>query len=321
MPSPPMSWLGVEPRHLSALRAVADHRSFRAAADALGYSQSAMSQLVSQLERMLGVPLVERQPVALTAQGELLLSHATAILHSFAAARADLAALESPRVRVGVLAGLAAAVVGAADGAEVVEVERSNVLASLVASGDVELAIGERPPARGPFAVRPIHREPYVLAVPAAWELNPAEPFTDLALLTRPENPPTAQLTRQLQARGIVARWTAHAASDAAAIALAHAGAGAAVVPSGAVEPWDELVTAIPLDDLVPARTICSYVHRDRRLPDTVTTIAEAVRQWYAHECQAHQRRAAVAGHRSGRDAKPGVTGHERVARVPVDNT
>jgi DNA-binding transcriptional LysR family regulator len=275
MPSPAMSWLGVEPRHLSALRAVADHRSFRAAADALGYSQSAMSQLVSQLERMLGVPLVQRQPVALTAQGELLLSHATAILHSFAAAQADLAALGAPRVRVGVLAELAPTLLAVAP--ELLEVECNEELASLVATGRVELAVGERPAARGPFAVRPIHREPYVLAVPAAWALDPADPFEDLALLARPESPPTAQLTRQLHARGIVPRWTARAPSDAAAVALARAGIGAAVVPSSAVEPWDELVTAVPLDDLLPARTICSYVHRDRRLPGPVTMIADAV--------------------------------------------
>ncbi len=272
MPSPPTSWLGVEPRHLSALRAVAEQRSFRAAADALGYSQSAMSQLVSQLERMLGVALVQRQPVVLTAEGELLLSHATAILHSFAAAQADLAALGFARVRVGVLAELAPALLPVA--ADVVEVEGSDELAALVTAGRIEIAFGERPPAGGPFAVRPLRRESYVLAVPAAGSL---EPFDDVSLLRRRGHWPTAQLARQLTARGGAPRWAAHAPSDAAAVALAGAGAGAAVVPSSAVEPWDARVETVALDDLLPARVICSYVHGDRRLPAGVQEIANAV--------------------------------------------
>lgn len=281
----PQSWLGVERRHLAALQALAEHGSFRAAARTLGYSQSAMSQLVMQLERMLGVPLVERQPgaaVALTRQGDVLLSHATAILHSFAAAQADIAALSRPRLRVGILASLAprllTAVLDVSD-AEIVEVADDGELAALVVGGAVEVAFGERPPVPGPFDVRRLGRDPHVLAVPAGWrvtdapERSAAELLERLPLIARPASDRPAQ---QLRARGITPLWTARAVSDAAALALVRAGSGAAILTAGIVEPWDQLITTVPLDDLLPAGTICRYVHRDRRLPEGVEAIADA---------------------------------------------
>ena len=70
-------WLGVELRHFAALEAVAQSASFGRAAARLGYTQSAVSQQIQMLERIVGQKLVERpggpKPVSLTEAGEVLL--------------------------------------------------------------------------------------------------------------------------------------------------------------------------------------------------------------------------------------------------------
>src|SRR6188508_3701734 len=93
----PDQWLGVEVRHFAALDAVAREGSFGRAADRLGYTQSAVSQQIATLEKIVGEQLVERpggpRAVSLTEAGALLLRHAQAIMARLAAAQADLAAL------------------------------------------------------------------------------------------------------------------------------------------------------------------------------------------------------------------------------------
>src|SRR5213076_2648505 len=102
-------WLGVELRHFLALEAVARQGSFGKAATALGYTQSAVSQQITTLERIVGHRLVERpggpKPVSLTDAGRLLLTHADAIAARVAAAQADLVALaegQAGPLRIGV---------------------------------------------------------------------------------------------------------------------------------------------------------------------------------------------------------------------------
>src|SRR5439155_1512437 len=68
--------LGVELRHLLALQAVAEEGSFGRAAIRLGYTQSAVSQQIAALERIVGEKLIERpggpRPVSPTEAGQLL---------------------------------------------------------------------------------------------------------------------------------------------------------------------------------------------------------------------------------------------------------
>jgi DNA-binding transcriptional LysR family regulator len=72
----------LDPRRLRVLREVAARGAFAAAAQALSFTQSAVSQQIAALEREAGTRLVERgvRPVRLTDAGRALLAHAEAVL-------------------------------------------------------------------------------------------------------------------------------------------------------------------------------------------------------------------------------------------------
>jgi DNA-binding transcriptional LysR family regulator len=82
-------------RRLRVLSEVAAHGSFTAAAEALSYTPSAVSQQIAALEREAGVTLVERGPrgVALTEPGQVLAREAEQILGRLEAAELELRAL------------------------------------------------------------------------------------------------------------------------------------------------------------------------------------------------------------------------------------
>src|SRR3954451_488155 len=86
-------------RRLRVLREVAARGSFSAAADALHFTQSAVSQQMAALEREAGMPLVERNArgVRLTHAGEALVRHTDVILARLADAEAELEAFAGLR--------------------------------------------------------------------------------------------------------------------------------------------------------------------------------------------------------------------------------
>src|ERR671910_2421764 len=86
-------------RRLKVLREVAARGSFSAAAEALNFTQSAVSQHIAALERETGTQLVERfsRGVRLTEAGSVLVGHAEAILARLESAEEDLAAIAGLR--------------------------------------------------------------------------------------------------------------------------------------------------------------------------------------------------------------------------------
>ena len=86
-------------KRLGVLREVAARGSFSAAAEALAYTQSAVSQQIAALEREAGTMLVERgaRGVRMTEAGHALVAHADVILARLADAEAELDAIAGAR--------------------------------------------------------------------------------------------------------------------------------------------------------------------------------------------------------------------------------
>ena len=177
-------WPGLELRHLLALVAVAETGSFTRAAEKLNYTQSAVSQQIASLERIVNMRLFERpggpRPVQLTGAGETLLAHSRALLARVTSAATDLrglAAGESGVLRVGTLPSIGAKVLPLVlgvfqthwPGIEVVLRESCDRLDLLeaVEKGDLDTAlveIGQREMA--PLEVHPLIDDPMVFVAP-----------------------------------------------------------------------------------------------------------------------------------------------------------
>jgi DNA-binding transcriptional LysR family regulator len=86
-------------RRMRVLREVAERGSIAAAAQALSFTPSAVSQQIATLEREAGVALVERGPrsIRLTEAGRALVEHTDGILASLEAAEADIQAIAGVR--------------------------------------------------------------------------------------------------------------------------------------------------------------------------------------------------------------------------------
>ncbi|HEY0171729.1 MAG TPA: LysR family transcriptional regulator [Pyrinomonadaceae bacterium] len=104
----------MEIRQLKAFLAIAEARTFTAAAQRIHYTQAALSMQIKQLEKEVGVPLFIRMPrrVVLTEAGEHLHERAQRILREHDAALAELAELAGAkhgRLRVGSASGMVSA--------------------------------------------------------------------------------------------------------------------------------------------------------------------------------------------------------------------
>lgn len=104
----------MEIRQLKAFVAIAEARTFTAAAQRTHYTQAALSMQIKQLEKEVGLPLFVRMPrrVVLTEAGERLLERARLILREHDSALSELSELagaERGRLRLGSASGMVSA--------------------------------------------------------------------------------------------------------------------------------------------------------------------------------------------------------------------
>ena len=295
----PNGWQGLELRYLAALEAIADEGSFGRAADQLGYTQSAISQQIAALERIVGSRLIERPPghrmAALTDAGELLLRHAQEIGARVRAAEADLSALregEGGLLRVGSFQSVGARILpsvlqrfkNAWPGVEVVLDEGvCEELQPRVAAGELDMTFAALPPVvDGPFDTVELLRDPYVLMVRAGSPLAerdgpPADAeLAALPLATFRRHPGTWSEEDRFRARGIEPSIVLRSDDNGTIRGLVTKGMCAGLIPSLAVDPEDPEITAVPLGDLLPPRLVGLLWHRDRELPECAESFISA---------------------------------------------
>jgi DNA-binding transcriptional LysR family regulator len=297
----PDRWHGLDLRHLIALKAIADEGSFGRAAERLGYTQSAISQQIATLERIVGLRLVERpggpRPISLTEAGRILLRHADAIQARLLAAKADMSALEAGdagRLRVGtfqsvgtrVLPSLLRRFSEARPNVEIVLSESSDEreLLELIERGELDLTFWTLPVAPGPYESVELLHDPYVLVVPVG---------SPLASLRRPPslkeiamqpligfNHCTAmdQVETQLGSSGRAPSFVFRSDNNGTVQGLVGAGVGISVAPLLTVDEDDERVEIVDLQGRIPPRVIGLVWHADRhRSPAAEAFVESAV--------------------------------------------
>jgi DNA-binding transcriptional LysR family regulator len=292
--------LDIELRHLAALQAVAEEGSFGRAATRLGYTQSAISQQIATLERIVNTRLVERpggpRRVYLTEAGRLLLRHADGIVARLHAAQADLAALaegEAGPLRIGTYQSVGNKILPALlrrfskqlpnIQIELRESHADDELLAAVECGELDLTFSMVPTTEGPFEVVELLRDPYILLVPAD---SPLAAKAQISLREIGEQPLVSnracrsieQVHAQLRSRGVEPNVIFRSDDNGTVQGVVAAGLGVALVPRLTVDETDREIAIIDLGGRVPDRIIGLAWHRDRvRTRAAEAFVAEAL--------------------------------------------
>jgi molybdate transport repressor ModE-like protein len=294
----PDRWLGIELRHFLALEAVARTGSFGKAAASLGYTQSAVSQQIATLERIVGQRLIERpggpKPVSLTEAGRLLLTHADAIAARVAAAQADLTALEDGQagtLRVGVFQSVGQRIlpevmrrfIGAWPQVDVSLTESADdtELLALVERGELDLTFSDLPLVEGPFDSVELMRDPYVLVVPSYSPLldrSSPPSYREIAEHDLIGHKHCRTLAKIEAGFGRPMRFVFRSDHNQTVQALVAAGVGLALVPQLTMDPEDESTALIELPK-IPPRIIAVAWHRDRYRTPAARAFVETAQQ------------------------------------------
>jgi DNA-binding transcriptional LysR family regulator len=251
-----------------------------------------VSQQVASLERAVGAALLVRpggpRRVHLTPVGESLVVHARAVVARLHAAQADIARLlagERGTLRVGVMQSVGTKVLPLLmrrfreewPGVELAA-EETHTYADLthgVESGVFDLSFSPLPIGEGPFAVRRVLDDPFVLLAPAdAPEAgSPSVSLRHVArlpLIGFSDPDLDAELLSHLRRTGFEPSFVFRSNDNPTIQGFVAAGLGYALMPRLTVDEDDPEVVVIPAVTGLPARSLAVIWHVDRSLPPTV---------------------------------------------------
>jgi len=275
----------LELKHLVALDAVASEGTFGRAAERLGYTQSAVSQQIAALERILGDKVFDRpggpRPVVLTPLGAELLERGRELL-----ARVDSMSLELDLFRTGSVGKLAIGTFQSVSAMllpkivarmretfptlelQVVESDVEEDLEASLACGEIEVSflVGKEFPD-----IESVHLldDPFVLiARPDQFAPGPVriEQFADEPMIGQHQN--SCQILNEagLRSVGLDPNYVYRTNDNGTVAAMVRAGMGVAVMPFLCVEPEDPRIAIHPIEPAIPERSICVAWRRNRTL-------------------------------------------------------
>ncbi len=277
-------------RLLVAFDAVAEEGTFGRAADRIGYTQSAVSQQIASLERLVGERVFDRpggpRPVELTPLGAHLLDHSRALLTQLDRIADDLDRFrtgDAGRLRVGTFQSISNTVLPSLIGTMRKELPNLEIVAfesdydeelhDRLASGelDVSFVVGE---VDSSFDTRHLLNDPFrLLARPGQF---PDGPVAISEIVDEPlvgQNANSCQMINEagLRSAGLDPAYVFRTNDNSTVAAMVREGMGLAILPLLCVDPEDPRVSLHPLVPGFPGREI-SIAWRARH---TLSTAAE----------------------------------------------
>ncbi len=311
MVKPALNLMNFNPKLLQTFVLVAEHKSFRIAAEMTARSQSAVSAQVRELERQLGLALLHRttRSVGLTPEGEELLNGARLALkeieHSLRVIN-ETAELRHGRVVLG-----CAPTIAASCGPTILatferdypnvkvflrEIASDGLLAAL-RDGSIDFAIAQAVPPEPDLLVDVLLQDPIVALAPKSIIPKPRrsislEELSKLPLLHLAPATSMRQLfDAEMKKRGLPSPCKYDCLHSLTLLAMAEAGLGVAILPRSVLRlTASSQMTGIPIGPEKLVRSIALISRCDRALSPAAKRLADLARQ------------VVLKGHRSFED-------------------
>src|ERR1700710_611892 len=292
-------------KRLNIFKEVIAHGSFSAAADALDYSQSAVSQAIQTLEGEAGVALLDRARggVRPTAAGAALAGHIGGILAQLEAAEDEIAAIVAgrgghlrtasfPTAGSSLMPGAIAGFRSSHPGVEVSLAEGGREeIAPRLRGGEFALALLFEFEGVGERLTTGLRRfelfdDPLHLALPADHPLATREKAPRLEDLreeswvqTSASSPCARHVVRSCIAAGFEPRVSFESDDYQTVQGLVAAGVGVALIPQLALSTVREDIVVRPLDPASPARRVFAATPRGAAVTPAVATMLDVLRE------------------------------------------
>ena len=228
----------------------------------------------------------------LTEAGRLLLGHASAIESRLRAAEADFrayAAGTTGSLRVGIYQSVANKILPElmrrfkerwpSVDVQVTEGTRDDDLVAAVERGELDLTFAVEPIAEGPFEVRQLMRDPYVLVVSARSPLARRRPsvreLDGLPVVGYPHGKHQDIAEEFLRGRGVRPHFVFRSYDNGTLQAMVAAGLGFALAPLLAVDEKEPGTRVTQLVEAVPPRVLAVVWHRDRYRPPSAASFVD----------------------------------------------